>query len=71
MYIRKLDKYSNPNSEGFYGEYGGMYVPNDFKNVLKKLSIFTLPIVVKTVKEKQSDRLFFTTHLKSRQNTGI
>lgn len=39
MYIRKLDKYSNPNSEGFYGEYGGMYVPNDFKNVLKKLDL--------------------------------
>lgn len=37
MYIKKLKKYSNPNSDGFYGEFGGMFVPDDFKNVLKRL----------------------------------
>lgn len=37
MFIKNLTKYTNPNSEGFYGEFGGMFVPDDFKNVLKKL----------------------------------
>lgn len=37
MYIKKLNKYTTPDENGFYGEFGGMFVPEGFKNVLRKL----------------------------------
>lgn len=37
MYIKKLNRYTNPDENGFYGEFGGMFVPEGFKNVLRKL----------------------------------
>ena len=36
MYI-KSNEYNLPNKEGFFGEFGGMFVPDNFKPVLLKL----------------------------------
>ena len=36
MFVRNL-KYNMPNKEGFFGEFGGAFVPDSFKHVLSKL----------------------------------
>lgn len=37
MYVKNL-KYNLPDAEGFFGEFGGAFVPEDFKYVLDNLS---------------------------------
>ncbi len=36
MFVKNL-KYNMPDKEGFFGEFGGAFVPEDFKKVLNKL----------------------------------
>lgn len=37
MFVKNL-KYNLPDKDGFFGEFGGAFVPEDFKNVLNKLN---------------------------------
>ena len=36
MFVKAL-KYNLPDKEGFFGEFGGAFVPEDFKKVLNRL----------------------------------
>ena len=36
MFVKNL-KYNLPDKDGFFGEFGGAFVPEDFKKVLKNL----------------------------------
>lgn len=38
MFVKNL-KYNMPNKEGFFGEFGGAFVPENFKHVLTNLDI--------------------------------
>ena len=38
MFVKNL-KYNLPDKDGFFGEFGGAFVPEDFKNVLNRLNI--------------------------------
>ena len=36
MFIKSLTKYNLPDKEGFFGEFGGAYVREEFKPVLDR-----------------------------------
>ena len=36
MFVKNL-KYNLPDKDGFFGEFGGAFVPEDFKKVLNHL----------------------------------
>lgn len=37
MFVKSLEKYNLPDKDGFYGQFGGAFVREDFKPILKKL----------------------------------
>ena len=37
MFVKNL-KYNLPDKDGFFGEFGGAFVPDDFKKVLNRLN---------------------------------
>lgn len=37
MFVTSQPKYDMPSKDGFFGEFGGAFVPEDFKKVLKQL----------------------------------
>ena len=38
MFVKNLE-YNLPDKDGFFGEFGGAFVPENFKSVLRKLDL--------------------------------
>src|SRR5574344_1500465 len=38
MFVKNLKEYNLPDKDGFYGEFGGAYVREDFRPILNKLT---------------------------------